>query len=132
MTNMIESKRWTKVLAFAWLGTMGCRSEPVGDDELGETDESTDTDTDTDTGEELAPTYWQDVAPIYFDNCVTCHREGGAGPFVLDDYETAAAWAPATAPSSSSPPTRPASSAPAEVHWDALARGRTLGREIEG
>lgn len=100
---MTKSKQWTKMLALALVSTAGmsgCRTEPAGDEEVGDTDDSTDTagTEDTDTGEELAPTYWQDVAPIYFDNCVTCHREGGIGPFVLDDYATASAWAPATAP----------------------------------
>lgn len=42
-------------------------------------------------------TYWQDIAPIYFDNCVGCHREGGIAPFRLDTPEDAAAWAEASA-----------------------------------
>jgi len=76
--------------------TVGCKDEGTGDDEVGDGSTDSATDTGSDTGEPLTPTYWQDVAPIYFDNCVTCHREGGIGPFVLDDYATAAAWAPAT------------------------------------
>lgn len=40
--------------------------------------------------------YWQDVAPIYFERCVTCHRDGGIAPFRLDTYEDAAAWGPAS------------------------------------
>jgi hypothetical protein len=32
------------------------------------------------------PTYWTDVAPIYYDKCVRCHQAGGIGPFALDDY----------------------------------------------
>ncbi len=51
--------------------------------------------TGSDTGE---PTYWQDVAPIYFDRCVTCHQAGGIAPFRLDDYAVAKQWA---APSAS-------------------------------
>jgi hypothetical protein len=46
---------------------------------------------------ESAPTYWQDVAPIFYSKCVTCHRQGGIGPFVLDDYAEAKAWAGASA-----------------------------------
>ncbi len=41
-------------------------------------------------------TFWQDVAPLYFDNCVSCHREGGIGPFRLDNYEDAKTWAAAS------------------------------------
>ena len=98
MTMTTQSKQWTKVLALTLASTLGCRGEGEGDDEVADADESTDSDADgTETGDELVPTYWQDVAPIYFDNCVTCHREGGIGPFVLDDYASAATWAPASA-----------------------------------
>src|SRR4051812_41382539 len=37
--------------------------------------------------------YWQDVAPIFEQRCLSCHQEGGLGPFRLDDYETAKAHA---------------------------------------
>ncbi|MFV8750392.1 hypothetical protein ACNOYE_07560 [Nannocystaceae bacterium ST9] len=96
---MIKSTHWTGLLALTLVSAAGCREGSEGDDEIGDTETSTEgTDgTDTDTGSELAPTYWQDVAPIYFDNCVTCHSEGGIGPFVLDDYASAATWAPAAA-----------------------------------
>ena len=40
-----------------------------------------------------AVTYWQDVAPIYNSKCVRCHQEGGIGPFRLDDYADAQAYA---------------------------------------
>jgi len=30
--------------------------------------------------------YSEDVAPILLDNCVSCHREGGIGPFAMSDY----------------------------------------------
>ena len=35
------------------------------------------------------PTYWTDVAPIYYDKCVGCHQAGGIGPFALDNYASA-------------------------------------------
>ena len=35
------------------------------------------------------PTYHQDVAPLLGARCVTCHAEGGIGPFALDSYEGA-------------------------------------------
>lgn len=38
-------------------------------------------------------TYYQDVAPILADNCVSCHREGGSGPFTLDTYQMVKATA---------------------------------------
>lgn len=58
--------------------------------------EGEDGNSEEDGGSELR-TYWDDVAPIYFDNCVTCHREGGIGPFRLDEYESAKSWAEASA-----------------------------------
>ena len=41
------------------------------------------------------PTFWADVAPIYFDRCVTCHQAGGIAPFRLDNYPDAKLWAAA-------------------------------------
>lgn len=38
-------------------------------------------------------TYWQHVAPIMFEHCGSCHREGGAAPFSLTTYESARIWA---------------------------------------
>ena len=39
-------------------------------------------------------TYYEDAAPIFADRCAGCHQEGGIGPFALDDYALAAAFAP--------------------------------------
>lgn len=35
------------------------------------------------------PTFARDVAPILFEHCVSCHREGGIGPFSLEKYADA-------------------------------------------
>jgi len=48
------------------------------------------------TGGGSAMTFWDDVAPLYFDNCVTCHRDGGIAPFALDNYADAVTWAAAS------------------------------------
>jgi hypothetical protein len=92
MTMMMNSKRLFEWLALASVGMAslaGCGT-PVEDEPIATTGESAEE-------EPREPTYWQDVAPIYFENCVTCHRKDGVGPFVLDDPTTAANWAPATA-----------------------------------
>ena len=52
---------------------------------------SMETDPDP-TGEVAPPTYWQDVAPIYFARCAGCHQDGGIAPFVLTDYASAKLW----------------------------------------
>ncbi|MDF1503285.1 cytochrome c [Roseisolibacter sp. H3M3-2] len=39
------------------------------------------------------PTFAEDVAPILFRNCATCHRPGGIGPFSVLDYDTVKARA---------------------------------------
>jgi len=39
-------------------------------------------------------TYTQQVAPILYKNCTTCHHPGGAGPFSLMTYADARRWAP--------------------------------------
>ena len=89
-------------------GLAACQGEAAGDSaetgsetghaEHGDGDGDADTDaTETETDGDLAPTYWQEVAPIYYESCVECHREGGIGPFVLDDYASAASWGQASA-----------------------------------
>ena len=35
------------------------------------------------------PTFAEDVAPIFYRNCTSCHRPGGQGPFSLLDYDSA-------------------------------------------
>ena len=37
------------------------------------------------------PTFAEDVAPILYKNCTTCHHPGGMGPFSLLDYDSAKA-----------------------------------------
>jgi hypothetical protein len=32
-------------------------------------------------------TYWKDIAPITYEACAGCHREGGAGPFAMNDWD---------------------------------------------
>ena len=39
---------------------------------------------------ERAPTFSETIAPILYDNCVTCHRPGEAAPFSLITYEDVA------------------------------------------
>jgi hypothetical protein len=34
-------------------------------------------------------TWYQDVAPILAQHCMTCHQDGGIAPFVLTDYDSA-------------------------------------------
>jgi peroxiredoxin len=37
-------------------------------------------------------TYARDIAPIFQERCVSCHRAGEIGPFELTSYEEAAGW----------------------------------------
>lgn len=39
------------------------------------------------------PTFTKDVAPIVFNNCVTCHRAGEVAPMTLTSYEDVRPWA---------------------------------------
>ena len=45
------------------------------------------------SGAEEIPTFASDVAPILFDNCVTCHRPGNIAPMSLTSYAEARPWA---------------------------------------
>jgi hypothetical protein len=40
------------------------------------------------------PTFNKDIAPILYQNCVTCHRPGEVAPFSLISYTDAKRWAP--------------------------------------
>jgi len=47
------------------------------------------------TMDQVAPETWsRDIAPILYENCVTCHHPGGAGPFSLLTYADAHRWGP--------------------------------------
>jgi mono/diheme cytochrome c family protein len=45
-------------------------------------------------GEAAEVTWAGDVAAIFNENCVTCHRAGGIGPMELTTYEQVRPWAP--------------------------------------
>ena len=47
---------------------------------------------ETDWGE---PSYVNDIAPILIDNCVTCHRYGGIGPWAMTEHLIVQAFGPA-------------------------------------
>ncbi len=40
------------------------------------------------------PNYVTDIAPMIIENCVTCHREFGVGPFAIDSYMSLLGWSP--------------------------------------
>ena len=42
----------------------------------------------------LKNAYASRVAPLLVDNCVTCHRTGGIGPFAMTDYKVVQGFAP--------------------------------------
>ncbi|MCI0490442.1 MAG: cytochrome c [Blastocatellia bacterium] len=39
------------------------------------------------------PTFSKDVAPIFYNKCVSCHREGEVAPMSLSTYKQARPWA---------------------------------------
>jgi hypothetical protein len=40
-----------------------------------------------------ALTYWKDMVPLFEAHCLSCHQQGGIGPFRLDDYASARSMA---------------------------------------
>ncbi len=38
--------------------------------------------------------YAEDIAPVLLDNCVTCHRGGGIGPWAMTDYNMVLGFSP--------------------------------------
>ncbi len=44
------------------------------------------------TGLSQSPTFYEDVAPIVYENCTHCHRIGNIGPFPFTNYGEVAAY----------------------------------------
>ena len=64
-----------------------------------------------DDGSGEGPTYYEDIASVFGEHCVSCHREGQVGPFALDTFEAAfdhRAAIAASVASGSMPPWAPA------------------------
>jgi hypothetical protein len=92
-------------VAAALLLVVACRedtADPTATAETGDaatTDVTPTTDTPVDTDEDTgstgtpvdpnAPTYYDDIKPLFVTNCSGCHVEGGIGPFDFESYETA-------------------------------------------
>ncbi|MCA9623653.1 MAG: hypothetical protein KC731_31745 [Myxococcales bacterium] len=83
------------VVALGLAAVGACGEDGVG----GEGGSGSGTATGTNTGSPPAgtPTFWGDVAPILYDNCVSCHADGGIAPLSLVSYGEARAVGPAIA-----------------------------------
>ena len=64
----------------------------------GENDKPTDTagmnDTATEEIPDTPPVWYGDIQPMIANNCSTCHIDGGAAPFVFDQFEDVEPMAP--------------------------------------
>jgi hypothetical protein len=70
-----------------------------GDPSTGDGDPSTgDGDPGDGDGEAASATYWEDTKAIIDAHCVSCHVEGGIGPFALETWAQVEEWAPILAP----------------------------------
>jgi len=72
-------------------------SSDAGDATGGSETADGDSADETGTGGQPAMTFWDDVAPVLYESCVSCHREGGAAPFSLETYAQARDWSTAIA-----------------------------------
>lgn len=111
----VRPRAWTLCLTAA-LAASACRDDGPGPDDGAGTDATDPTDGTTGTpsdpdgstttgdmvdesGSEPIVTFWQDVAPVFYDSCVSCHRAGGIAPFSLEGYDEANDWSTAIASS---------------------------------
>ena len=76
-------------LVLAAAGGGGC-SDPAASGDAG-----IDAGAGGDSGAAPAVTYYQDVAPLLQEKCVTCHVAGGIAPIALDTAQAAVSLAPA-------------------------------------
>ncbi len=101
--NTLRLSTWTFCLISA-LAAQACRDDASTDDGSvgsgtagsGSAGSGSETAVADETGTP-AVTFWDDVAPVVYESCVTCHRDGGVAPFALDTYEEARAWSVAVA-----------------------------------
>jgi hypothetical protein len=78
-------------------GSEGADDDDSADDAPAETS-GADDDGGSSTGTPVdGPTFYDDVLPIFIEQCSTCHADGGIGPFDIRDYETARLLAPSIA-----------------------------------
>jgi hypothetical protein len=47
----------------------------------------------TSAGEKKVPTFSKDIAPIFYNNCISCHRSGEIAPMSLVSYKEVRPWA---------------------------------------
>jgi hypothetical protein len=98
-----SSGGWASLLCLALLGSSACSDDKT---ELGNADtdgvgptgggspagvDDSSTDPVNGVGAGAAPTFYQDVGPIFSAKCMGCHQEGGVAPFALNDYAAARA-----------------------------------------
>lgn len=90
--------------------SLSCASDPApsdggsetgdgdGDGDSGDGDGDGDTTGDGDGDPNEGLSYWKDAKAILDARCVTCHVEGGIGPFALESWEQVEPFAPIIAP----------------------------------
>jgi hypothetical protein len=84
------------ILLFSLAFASACTEAPSGegeDSESGSMDSGDTGDTGDTDGLAQETTWHQHIAPLMIEKCSGCHREGGIGPFSLEEYEQAANWA---------------------------------------
>lgn len=79
-------------LILAGAGSCG-QDDPAGDPSSAAA--SSGTTSGSTTGSNGAPTFYEDVAPIVYERCLSCHVEGGIAPFTFATYEEARPFAEA-------------------------------------
>ena len=47
----------------------------------------------TSAGDKKVPTFSKDIAPIFYNNCISCHRSGEIAPMSLVSYKEVRPWA---------------------------------------
>lgn len=85
----IESlSQWNAARALLTMGLFGFASLPAFADAQSQFVASAEV-----TATDAAPTFTEDVAPILFESCVSCHNPQGMGPMSLLDYQNARRYA---------------------------------------
>ncbi|MBZ0274448.1 hypothetical protein K8I61_20620 [bacterium] len=109
-----------------------------GDDDTNAGDDDARDDDDDDVSDD-APRFWEDVAPIIYNNCLDCHQTGGLAPMALETYDDAVRFAPLIKSQTASramPPWNPDNSGACNTYEDARwltdAQIKTIGDWVDG
>jgi hypothetical protein len=89
----LDLHRLPVLLSLSLTLASGCTEAPSSEGDSGDSTDTGESETGDTDGLAQETTWHQHIAPIVIGKCSGCHRDGGIGPFALQEYEEAASFA---------------------------------------